>query len=340
MGLMESLSLGLRGAGGVLSPGAFQVGAQEDLQTAQQRRQEALMQLQDQMAQVKEQALAQAVGPALATGNFEEAAKAAAQSGAPGGTRLALDLLSKAEERKQRALQFLQQQDLRQQALDQQKELALQRAQDQRERDAISAAFKERTTALAEQNSRIMEGLKQQGLDIQRDRQKQQEQQQLNLNVQKLGGALEKANLPEADAVLGAVESALDKSPNLANYISGPGSLLPDMALPNDIASGRQAFQKLFNITLKNRSGAAVTIPEFERLKAEFGSGAFKTPAQLRNAVEQARSIINKHYASVASGFGPDVLDAYNANVRGFGGRVVLRGSESKADTADPLGIR
>lgn len=155
--------------------------------------------------------------------------------------------------------------------------------------------------------------------------------QGLQKQVQQLGGALEKANLPEADAVLGSVEDALKKTPKLAEYLSGPKSMLPDMVVGNEIATGRQAFQKLFNITLKNRSGSAVTNQELDRLKQEFATGAFKTDKQLQSAVDQARNIINKHYASVSSGFGKDALDAYNENVRGFGGRVVL-------DSAKPSG--
>jgi hypothetical protein len=152
--------------------------------------------------------------------------------------------------------------------------------------------------------------------------------QQTQKSVQQLGGALEKANLPEADAVLGNVEQALNKNPKIAEYIAGPKAMIPDWAVPDDVKFGRQAFSKLFNITLKNRSGSAVTNQELERLKQEFAAGAFKTPQQLQQAVDQARDIVNKHYTSVASGFGKDALDAYNENIRGFGGKVVLEGQK------------
>jgi hypothetical protein len=171
--------------------------------------------------------------------------------------------------------------------------------------------------------------------------------------VQKLGAALEKANLPESDAVLGAVEKALEKTPSLGDYLAGPKSAVPDIALRTTgisaeeaqaIREGRQAFQKLFNITLKNRSGAAVTIPEFERLKKEFATGVWKDPKQLEAGVKQAREIIQKHYASVAAGFGKDTLKAYNDNLQGLGlGRVINFGGGSSApaaDDSDPLGLR
>lgn len=336
-GIMEGLALGLRGAGGILSPSAFKAGVDEDSQVNAENRQKALLQMREEIAAMNEKALAGAVGPALQSGNFEEAAAAAVKSGAPGGTKLALDLLSKSEERKARVLTA-------DQALQARKD------RDQREHEEKMARLSSDEAKAAETNrhnivletykARELElngALRRMGYDLQIERAERQKSDTLNRQVQQLGGALEKANLPEADAVLGAVEKALDARPDLAEYLSGPKFLIPDMALPNDIAAGRQAFQKLFNITLKNRSGAAVTIPEFERLKAEFGNGVFKTPAQLRNAMDQARNIISKHYASVASGFSPDAMKAYNENVRGYGGRVVL---ESKGSGEDPLGIR
>lgn len=167
------------------------------------------------------------------------------------------------------------------------------------------------------------------------------QEKDLGARTQKLQGALEKANLPEANAVLGAVETAVTKAPKLVEYLTGPKSLLPDAVVPAEIRDGRQAFQKLFNITLKNRSGAAVTIPEFERLKAEFGSGVFKTPDQIQNAVRQARDIVSKHAASVAAGFGEDALERYNSDVQQFGGDPVVRSrqapSGSVRDQADAI---
>lgn len=210
-------------------------------------------------------------------------------------------------------------------------EIKLQTAKTAEERAAETARHNRVIEGLQAQNAtlgaefkRLNLNLQQQGLNIQRDKVAQAGNQQVQKQVAQLGAALEKANLPEADAVIAKVEEVLSKAPQVAEYLSGPKSVIPDMALPADITEGKQAFQKLFNITLKNRSGAAVTNQELERLKQEFGAGVFKTPQQLRNAVEQARNIINKHYASIASGFGKDALDAYNENAKAVGARVVL----------------
>lgn len=182
--------------------------------------------------------------------------------------------------------------------------------------------------------------IQRQGQQLQLARLEQQQTQAQAQNVQQLSTALDRANLPEADAVLRLVEDSLAKVPDLAAYLNGPGSLVPDMAVSDAVKAGRQAFQKLFNITLKNRSGAAVTIPEFERLKAEFATGVFKTPEQIKKGVEQARKIISDHYRGVAAGFDSKVLDTYNANLRATGGTPLLEPRGDGGGKEDPLGIR
>jgi hypothetical protein len=354
MGILESLASGLRQAGGVVSPVVGSELAKEDHENAILKRQEELQQLNQRMHDEREQALSGIVAPHLAKGDFEGAAKAAAASGVPGSTKLSLDLMNKIDERKARAEQAKQARDnqalqialsfdAKQSALDQQKELALSRAADQKERDAVNAQFKQRDLELRERNAAVMEGLKQQGLDIQRIQADAKKEKEVGQGVQQLSKALEKANLPEADATLGAVESALGQNPGVsrvhqrrirqgAGYRHSCGAGI-DAAKADEIRAGRQAFNKLFNITLKNRSGSAVTNQELDRLKQEFATGMFKTPKQLADAVAQARNIIQKHYASVSAGYGADVLNAYNKNVKDMGGRIVLEPSASNANS-------
>jgi hypothetical protein len=147
-----------------------------------------------------------------------------------------------------------------------------------------------------------------------------------------LSNALNKANLPEADATLGAVEKMLKDKPELASWITGPKSAIPDLAAPQEVRDARQAFNKLFNVTLKLRSGAAVTQQELDRLKSEFGVGIAKNPEQVATAVQQSRDIIQKHYRAVSAGYGPDVLRAYNDNISKLGGKSVLGDSPKVVD--------
>ena len=135
--------------------------------------------------------------------------------------------------------------------------------------------------------------------------------------VQQLGRDFEKAGLPQ---MIPVVERAMQITPEQAAFITGPGAMLPDRAVPQDIREARQALQKLFNITLRDRSGAAVTYQELERLKTEFGQGLIKEPKQLLAAIRDARGIVESHYTGVGASYGKDVLDAYNANLEAIGG--------------------
>lgn len=142
----------------------------------------------------------------------------------------------------------------------------------------------------------------------------------LDASVRRLGTDFEKAGLsqmiPVVDLAVGAVSD-----PKLLPYLSGPKSINPDFALNKATTDARQAIQKLFNITLKDRSGGAVTDQEFERLKEEFARGVFKKPEQLQTAVLRAQEIVNAHYAGIAATHGKDALGKYNDNLESIGGR-------------------
>lgn len=150
--------------------------------------------------------------------------------------------------------------------------------------------------------------------------------------TQQLGQALEKANLPSTIAV---VRQAEQITPELASFVTGPKSLLPDLAVPEPARTARQDVAKLFNITLKDRSGAAVTNQELERLKTEFGKGIIKTPQQLITAIARAKSIVEHHYQGIAASFGPSALEAYNSNLEAIGGTPFNPGAAPAAPASN-----
>jgi hypothetical protein len=319
----------LRGLGSVLNPQVAQELGAEDRIQQQAGNQVGMLMLQKRLEQQSPEYQAR-----LEALNNERQFRAAAQASAGDPVKLAEAAVTYGKP--DLAVSLYNQQQARADRLQAARDQLVFREKELQQRAEDKAADREqRAQAQADLADLKRQQLSLQGeiakgnQDLKRMQFQMQGDQQLVKQTQQLGSALEKANLPEADSVLGAVEEAVKKNPDLASYISGPKSLLPDMAVGTDIAAGRQAFQKLFNITLKNRSGSAVTNQELERLKQEFATGAFKTPAQLQKAVDQARNIINKHYASVASGFSPDALKAYNENLRGFGGRVVLEAPAS-----------
>lgn len=213
-------------------------------------------------------------------------------------------------------------------------ELARQRGADQRQlREMILAGQKELQTIIASNRPEPMVPVKQaDGRVVYMPRSQAAGQEvggrttdvNLGKSVQQLGTAFEKAGLPTMTAVISEAQKV---TPELAAFITGPKSVLPDLAVPPEARAARQAVSKLFNITLKDRSGAAVTYQELERLKKEFGQGVFKTPEQLMNAISKAREIVDAHYNGIAAGFGKPALDAYNANVEAIGGAPFVPGA-------------
>lgn len=321
---MASFGDALRGFGSVLNPQVAQEVAGDERQQQAQQNQIGMLMLHKKLEEQSPeyQAKLEAVhndkqfrlAATEAKGDQAKIAAAAVQYGKP---ELAISLYKNQEDRAARIQQAHDALEARRQELEMKiSDKALDR--DQKDRfNTMMGELKAQGLSMQAELAKSNQELKRMQFGMKAD-------QGLQRQVQQLGGALEKANLPEADAVLGNVETALKKTPDLAEYLSGPKSLLPDMVVGNDIAAGRQAFNKLFNITLKNRSGSAVTSQELDRLKQEFATGAFKTPTQLQKAVDQARDIVNKHYTSVTAGFGPDALNAYNENIRGLGGKVTL----------------
>lgn len=247
-------------------------------------------------------------------------AKAAAQFGKP---ELAMQMYQREEDRidkSQARTDALQERSRQFDIQMQQKDLD----RDVRERIATAADETKRLIASSTAETARMR------VELQNAKADQIKDEGIRKQTRQLSQDLNKANLPEIDAVLGNVEKALKNTPELAQYIATPNALRPDWTLPAEIRNGKQDFQKLFNITLKNRSGAAVTNQELERLKQEFGAGVFKTPEQIQDAVTKIRGIVEKHYAGIAAGYGKDVLSAYNDNLRDVGGSVVLEPGKTK----------
>jgi hypothetical protein len=173
--------MGLRGAGGALNKQVYGGIENDQEQQAQLARQLALLKVQDQ----REQLLSQSVAPYLQRGDLEGAAAAAASSGAPGATKMSMDLLMKADDRKQRSAEVQQRLGLQVQQMQQSYEMGLmrldaqksaleQKAQTDQQKIDLDRWYKEQRLALDEHFKGISAGLASQanelrrmGLDIQ-----------------------------------------------------------------------------------------------------------------------------------------------------------------------------
>lgn len=104
-----------------------------------------------------------------------------------------------------------------------------------------------------------------------------------------------------------------------------------------------EQFQGILNITLKDRSGAAVTNPEFERLKAELGAGLFSTEADLMRALDRIGEIVEEHKIAQMARFDPEAVSLYETRERGAraktkpvkSGRVRVKHPDGRVGTID-----
>lgn len=299
--MLEALARGLRAAGGVLSPNVSQQLAQEGLQDQVAERQMAMQMLQQRIADQREQALAGAVAPALQSGDFEAAARAAASSGAPGGTAMAMNLLGQVDARKARAEQVqmnlnMKAMELRQKHMDKMEEL--------RQRGADAASMNEARIAaqreIAEFNANARREMAQFMASLRQPPQPQmvttpegvfqvgrdgKASQVVGPDGKPLTGrAPEKAlptsagtalltnqqNLRRAEQALALLEGKPVGSMQGDQNATGWKGFLPDAVLQRVDPSGtdaRAAIADLGSLVIHDRSGAAVTAAEFPRLQ-------------------------------------------------------------------------
>jgi hypothetical protein len=70
----------------------------------------------------------------------------------------------------------------------------------------------------------------------------------------------------------------------------------------------------IFNRTLKDRSGAAVTEPELLRLQTEFGQGLLNTEEQLITALKEYKAASLKELKTIEGRFDPEIVQLLHDN--------------------------
>lgn len=168
--------------------------------------------------------------------------------------------------------------------------------------------------------------------------------QKIDADVQKLSkeiaGVQDMTNaLDEVEGQLGfSLDQAKTDSGNLT--VNGRPVDLPGVSIPllgrvsgyNDKAQRLQSSAaKVFNTVLKDRSGAAVSNSELERLKTEFGEGKYNTEAQMIDALQRYKRGVNLEMRNREAGFSPEVVQRYSEQ----GGRTSK--SQLRARPSDPI---
>lgn len=124
-------------------------------------------------------------------------------------------------------------------------------------------------------------------------------------------------NLSAIEDILGAKLEQFDPKTGTLHgkKIDLPGKSVPGVGrvfMPGSVGESFQAaFSNIFNTTLKERSGAAVTDQELQRLKNEFAQGKFNTEEKMIEALQRYKNIIRKKMRQHEAAFSPEVRERF-----------------------------
>lgn len=172
----------------------------------------------------------------------------------------------------------------------------------------------------------------QSNLEQKKSKEQEQKEKDVEKNLQSLskslGGTQDAlAAIDNIEMVLGAPLEAFNKTKEGGLKKYGEPVDLPGVSLP---LLGRTTFYNseardlaskaatVFNAVLKDRSGAAVTNSEMERLKMEFGQGKYNTEGELVDALKTYKMNLAKEMKNREAAFKPSVLEEYSSR----GGRT------------------
>lgn len=99
-----------------------------------------------------------------------------------------------------------------------------------------------------------------------------------------------------------------------------------------DARTLQSRIAKVFNVELKDRSGAAVTDSELERLKTEFAAGKFNSEAEMLTALRDYKQAARAALANAEARYPPEA-------VKEFGERGGFTSAGVKSPAAIPQGI-
>jgi len=208
------------------------------------------------------------------------------------------------------------------------------RAEDQARQDKRDQATRS-DRATAQTNALEDRKLRREEIAGQRDRTHEfRAHDKLDRNAREYSEVLARSGIPSAVGQVEQVYSLLPEKGDVPGYGQVAG-MLPDAITSQKGEDLRQAVTTLFNIELKDRSGAAVTDQELNRLKKEFGQGTWKSGDQLRKGVAQYEARLKDVIRNIEGGADPAARNEYQArggrNFPGFTGRGAPKPEDGEA---------
>jgi len=126
-------------------------------------------------------------------------------------------------------------------------------------------------------------------------------------------------NMATVEQILGAPIEQYDPKTESINgkKIDLPGKSIPGVGrvfMPGSQGETlHAAMANIFNTTLKERSGAAVTDQELNRLKNEFAQGKFNTEGKMIEAMQRYKRILKKRMTQHEGAYKPEVRNLYRS---------------------------
>lgn len=213
-----------------------------------------------------EQGYRDALGALGSNPSEDQIAQVAVRFGKP---EIAIAATKSKEDRAARVQQAADMLSFRQSQLEQQKEMALQRAADQKERDAINNQFKQQSLALQSQIAASNAELRRLGLDIQRQGIEQRADMQNNKPMTEFQGkaAIYGTRAAQSDKVLKALEDTVSLPGLAAGQATG---MLGNMLMSSEQQRITQAQRDFVNAILRQESGAVISDQEFANAKKQY----------------------------------------------------------------------
>ena len=130
-------------------------------------------------------------------------------------------------------------------------------------------------------------------------------------DVSNLASDINKADIVTSYTTLSNLENFiqdLDNIPGAGLFAGG----VPKFLLSAEGKQFRLLYNKLINLELKDRSGAAVTVPEFERFRQEYPLGFARTEKEIREAIKTAKQIFDSRLLSLYSLYPKNITSIYS----------------------------
>lgn len=181
------------------------------------------------------------------------------------------------------------------------------------------------------------------------ERRNEKNERQIETDMQKLSKDI--AGAQGVTSALDEVERQLGFKLDEANVsdgvvkVGGKAVDLPGVSVPGlgrvSAYSGKArelqgAAASVFNAELKDRSGAAVTNPELQRLKMEFGEGKFNTESEMISALQRYKRALKQELQNREAGYSKDVVGRYKDQGGRTSDTVSSAGTQNEVQVRNP----